>query len=186
MTAVSNWTDTRGQWKAEDHHQVIILFLTSHGMSFSHSYNYLQTLRPGLDQLTAWVADLFLIQPLPRKGITLLRITPHLLHTCKKITGSRVALCCTRLLSKSPYRLRFCCLTVQWEVWGDIRTSGSRILLISKWDPQVTSETVAHWLDLINVEGWIPCEQILGNEALNKVWSWWSSTLKMQTYLHSF
>ncbi|KAG7314201.1 hypothetical protein KOW79_022697 [Hemibagrus wyckioides] len=46
---------------------------------------------------------------------------------------------------------------------------GFHQLLISKWDPQLTREAVAHWLDLMNVEGWIPREQILGDEALSKV-----------------
>ncbi|XP_053336097.1 mannosyl-oligosaccharide glucosidase-like [Clarias gariepinus] len=53
--------------------------------------------------------------------------------------------------------------------WGFLWDEGFHQLLISKWDPQVTREAVAHWLDLINVDGWIPHEQILGDEALSKV-----------------
>ena len=30
-------------------------------------------------------------------------------------------------------------------------------------------DVLAHWLDLINIEGWIPREQILGDEASSKV-----------------
>ena len=30
-------------------------------------------------------------------------------------------------------------------------------------------DVLAHWLDLINSEGWIPREQILGDEARSKV-----------------
>ncbi|KAK3523217.1 hypothetical protein QTP86_022940, partial [Hemibagrus guttatus] len=52
---------------------------------------------------------------------------------------------------------------------GFLWDEGFHQLLISKWDPQVTHESVAHWLDLMNVEGWIPREQILGDEALSKV-----------------
>ncbi|XP_053336327.1 mannosyl-oligosaccharide glucosidase-like [Clarias gariepinus] len=52
---------------------------------------------------------------------------------------------------------------------GFLWDEGFHQLLISKWDPQVTREAVAHWLDLINVDGWIPREQILGDEALSKV-----------------
>ena len=33
----------------------------------------------------------------------------------------------------------------------------------------VVQDVVAHWLDLINKEGWIPREQILGDEARSKV-----------------
>ncbi|KAK3523216.1 hypothetical protein QTP86_022939, partial [Hemibagrus guttatus] len=52
---------------------------------------------------------------------------------------------------------------------GFLWDEGFHQLLITKWDPQVTRESVAHWLDLMNVEGWIPREQILGDEALSKV-----------------
>lgn len=38
-------------------------------------------------------------------------------------------------------------------------------LLISLWDPKITEDIIAHWLDLLNNEGWIPREQILGEEA---------------------
>lgn len=52
---------------------------------------------------------------------------------------------------------------------GFLWDEGFHQLLLSKWDPQVTREAIAHWLDLINVEGWIPREQILGDEARSKV-----------------
>ena len=32
-----------------------------------------------------------------------------------------------------------------------------------------SQDVLAHWLDLINQEGWIPREQILGEEARSKV-----------------
>ena len=32
-----------------------------------------------------------------------------------------------------------------------------------------SQDVIAHWLDLINEEGWIPREQILGDEARSKV-----------------
>ena len=34
---------------------------------------------------------------------------------------------------------------------------------------EISAEILAHWMDLINVEGWIPREQILGLEARSKV-----------------
>uniref|UniRef100_A0AAR2IP76 Mannosyl-oligosaccharide glucosidase n=1 Tax=Pygocentrus nattereri TaxID=42514 RepID=A0AAR2IP76_PYGNA len=52
---------------------------------------------------------------------------------------------------------------------GFLWDEGFHQLLLSKWDPQVTRETLAHWLDLINVEGWIPRELVLGDEARSKV-----------------
>lgn len=52
---------------------------------------------------------------------------------------------------------------------GFLWDEGFHQLLLSKWDPQVTRESIGHWIDLINVEGWIPREQILGDEARSKV-----------------
>ncbi|CAG5928549.1 unnamed protein product [Menidia menidia] len=52
---------------------------------------------------------------------------------------------------------------------GFLWDEGFHQLLLSKWDPQVTRESIAHWIDLMNVEGWIPREQILGDEARSKV-----------------
>lgn len=52
---------------------------------------------------------------------------------------------------------------------GFLWDEGFHQLLLSKWDPQVTREAVSHWIDLMNIEGWIPREQILGDEARSKV-----------------
>uniref|UniRef100_A0A4W5Q9M4 Mannosyl-oligosaccharide glucosidase n=1 Tax=Hucho hucho TaxID=62062 RepID=A0A4W5Q9M4_9TELE len=52
---------------------------------------------------------------------------------------------------------------------GFLWDEGFHQLLLSKWDPQVTRKATAHWLDLVNMEGWIPQEQILGDEARSKV-----------------
>lgn len=52
---------------------------------------------------------------------------------------------------------------------GFLWDEGFHQLLLSKWDPHVTREAIAHWIDLMNMEGWIPREQILGDEARSKV-----------------
>ncbi|GBP52698.1 Mannosyl-oligosaccharide glucosidase GCS1 [Eumeta japonica] len=52
---------------------------------------------------------------------------------------------------------------------GFLWDEGFHGLLISKWNPDIQMDIVAHWLDLTNVEGWIPREQILGEEALARV-----------------
>ncbi|KAF2547023.1 hypothetical protein F2Q70_00019576 [Brassica cretica] len=53
--------------------------------------------------------------------------------------------------------------------WGQLSDEGSHQMLIWRWDFRITLDIVGHWLDLMNVEGWIPREQILGLEALSKI-----------------
>ncbi|CAG7901750.1 unnamed protein product, partial [Brassica rapa] len=38
-----------------------------------------------------------------------------------------------------------------------------------RWDFRITLEILGNWLDLMNIDGWIPREQILGDEALSKI-----------------
>ncbi|XP_048485861.1 mannosyl-oligosaccharide glucosidase isoform X2 [Plutella xylostella] len=52
---------------------------------------------------------------------------------------------------------------------GFLWDEGFHGLLLGRWSPELQLDVAAHWLDLINVEGWIPREQILGAEALARV-----------------
>ncbi|KAK8928705.1 Mannosyl-oligosaccharide glucosidase GCS1 [Platanthera zijinensis] len=52
---------------------------------------------------------------------------------------------------------------------GFLWDEGFHQLLIWRWDMDICFDVISHWLDLINVDGWIPREQILGAEALSKV-----------------
>ncbi|XP_014477267.1 PREDICTED: mannosyl-oligosaccharide glucosidase GCS1 [Dinoponera quadriceps] len=52
---------------------------------------------------------------------------------------------------------------------GFLWDEGFHGLLISVWDMEIELDIACHWFDLMNVEGWIPREMILGQEALAKV-----------------
>ncbi|VDK35135.1 unnamed protein product [Taenia asiatica] len=48
---------------------------------------------------------------------------------------------------------------------GFLWDEGFHALLIARWDIELALQSLGHWLDLLNMEGWIPREQILGWEA---------------------
>uniref|UniRef100_A0A6N2N7T6 Mannosyl-oligosaccharide glucosidase n=1 Tax=Salix viminalis TaxID=40686 RepID=A0A6N2N7T6_SALVM len=52
---------------------------------------------------------------------------------------------------------------------GFLWDEGFHQLLIWRWDVHICLDIIGHWLDLMNMDGWIPREQILGSEALSKV-----------------
>ncbi|KAJ4710863.1 mannosyl-oligosaccharide glucosidase GCS1-like [Melia azedarach] len=52
---------------------------------------------------------------------------------------------------------------------GFLWDEGFHQLLIWRWDIHICLDILGHWLDLMNIDGWIPREQILGAEALSKV-----------------
>ncbi|CAK9144298.1 unnamed protein product [Ilex paraguariensis] len=52
---------------------------------------------------------------------------------------------------------------------GFLWDEGFHQLLIWHWDIPICLDIIGHWLDLMNIDGWIPREQILGTEALSKV-----------------
>ncbi|XP_024535407.1 alpha-glucosidase 2 isoform X1 [Selaginella moellendorffii] len=52
---------------------------------------------------------------------------------------------------------------------GFLWDEGFHQIIISRWDRNLTYDIVGHWLDLLNVDGWIPREQILGEEARVRV-----------------
>ncbi|KAL9225563.1 hypothetical protein vseg_001469 [Gypsophila vaccaria] len=52
---------------------------------------------------------------------------------------------------------------------GFLWDEGFHQLLIWRWDIRICLDIIGHWLDLLNIDGWIPREQILGAEALSKV-----------------
>ncbi|XKL59781.1 hypothetical protein PGB90_000797 [Kerria lacca] len=52
---------------------------------------------------------------------------------------------------------------------GFLWDEGFHGLVIAVWDLDIELDIISHWFDLMNVEGWIPREQILGAEALSRV-----------------
>ncbi|KAJ3678273.1 hypothetical protein LUZ60_002076 [Juncus effusus] len=52
---------------------------------------------------------------------------------------------------------------------GFLWDEGFHQLPIRRWDLEITLDILGHWLDLVNLDGWIPREMILGAEALSKV-----------------
>lgn len=52
---------------------------------------------------------------------------------------------------------------------GFLWDEGFHQLLVQRWDPQISRDAISHWLDLMNKQGWIPREQILGKEARARV-----------------
>lgn len=52
---------------------------------------------------------------------------------------------------------------------GFLWDEGFHQLVIQKWNGRLSREMMATWFDLMNAEGWIPREAILGDEALVRV-----------------
>ena len=65
------------------------------------------------------------------------------------------------LLTATPCRSYF----ARGFLWDE----GFHQLIISKWDIELSLEMVNTWLDTMDNDGWIPREQIRGNEAENQV-----------------
>lgn len=52
---------------------------------------------------------------------------------------------------------------------GFMWDEGFHQLLVRPFQPRLTRQVLGHWLDLMNTQGWIPREQILGPEARSRV-----------------
>lgn len=52
---------------------------------------------------------------------------------------------------------------------GFLWDEGFHQLVVQRWDPLLTREALGHWLGLLNADGWIGREQVLGDEARARV-----------------
>ncbi|KAI3968066.1 hypothetical protein MKW92_023112, partial [Papaver armeniacum] len=52
---------------------------------------------------------------------------------------------------------------------GFLWDEGFHQLLICRWDIKICLDIIGHWLDMMNTDGWIPRELVLGTEALSKI-----------------
>ncbi|OXA38572.1 Mannosyl-oligosaccharide glucosidase GCS1, partial [Folsomia candida] len=44
---------------------------------------------------------------------------------------------------------------------GFLWDEGFHLLLINKWNPEISIDIISHWLDMMNTEGWIPENRFL-------------------------
>jgi hypothetical protein len=63
----------------------------------------------------------------------------------------------------------FCGTKVCVLIWIAKFFLGFHQLLIAGWDKELSKDMISHWLKLVNEDGWIPREQILGSEAESAV-----------------
>jgi mannosyl-oligosaccharide glucosidase len=52
---------------------------------------------------------------------------------------------------------------------GFLWDEGFHELLIQRWNKEISKDIIAHWFNSMREEGWIPREQILGDEAKSRV-----------------
>ena len=75
--------------------------------------------------------------------------------------GGHIEYLRARLITGTPARAKF----PRGFLWDE----GFHLLLVAHWSPNLAIEILGHWLDLMNADGWIPREQVLGRESRDRV-----------------
>jgi mannosyl-oligosaccharide glucosidase len=68
-----------------------------------------------------------------------------------------------------PMELFTCTPSRAYFPRGFLWDEGFHALLVNRWDPELTREILRSWLSLMDKDGWIAREQILGDEARSRV-----------------
>lgn len=83
--------------------------------------------------------------------------------------SSRVGLPTGKVVDYGPSPLYTCTPSRSFFPWGFLWDEGYHQLMVQRWNGKMSREVISHWLDLMNKQGWIPREQILGWEARQRV-----------------
>lgn len=124
-------------------------FKSIFGDFYSSSQNVVDVAKAGLSNLLGGIGYWY--------GNSLVKIPGQLDHDGNPVIRN---LWPASLFSATPSRSFF----PRGFLWDE----GFHLLLVKKWNNALCKDILAHWLDLMTASGWIPREQILGQESRSR------------------